>query len=95
MKKFLFALLLLFSAYSYSQNNIRFAGILRDSIGPLEMGNVMAVNKATNAMDSYAITDDKGRFQLILKPNTPYIIKASYIGYMPFQEEISATTLKI
>lgn len=89
MKKFLFALLLLFSAYSYSQNNIRFTGVLRDSIGPLEMGNVMAVNKATNAMDSYAITDDKGRFQLILKPNTPYLIKASYIGFAPFEEEVT------
>ena len=64
MKKFLFALLLLLSAYSYSQNNIRFAGVLRDSIGPLEMGNVMAVNKATNAMDSYAITDDKDNLNL-------------------------------
>ncbi len=92
MKKLLFALTLLLSAFSYSQN-IRYEGILRDSIGtPLEMGNVMAVNKATNAMDSYAITNEKGRFQLVLSANTQYIIKASYIGYSSFEETITTGT---
>jgi hypothetical protein len=92
MKKLLLALTLLLSAFSYSQN-IRYEGILRDSIGtPLEMGNVMAVNKATNAMDSYAITNEKGKFQLVLSANTQYIIKASYIGYSSFEETITTGT---
>ncbi|MGQ2982747.1 carboxypeptidase-like regulatory domain-containing protein [Flavobacterium sp.] len=92
MKKLLLALVLLLSAISYSQN-IRYEGVLRDSLGaPLEMGNVMAVNKATNAMDSYAITNDKGKFQLVLSANTQYIIKASYIGFAPYEETITTGT---
>lgn len=90
MKKLFFALLLLSSIIGYSQN-IRVQGTLKDSTGTaLEMANVMAVNKATNSMDSYGITDDTGRYQLSLAANTAYIIKASYIGYAPY--EITLTT---
>ncbi|MCO6148165.1 TonB-dependent receptor [Flavobacterium sp. NRK1] len=90
MKNFLLALLLFMSALSYSQT-IKMQGTIKDSTGlALEMANVMAVNKTTNSMDSYGITDDAGRYQLALTANTTYIIKASYIGYTPF--EITITT---
>ena len=81
MKKILFLAFFFLSLYSYSQN-IRFEGLITDSnaVG-LEMANVMAVNQGTKAMDSYAITNDKGKFQLSLKPNATYKIKVSYIGY--------------
>jgi hypothetical protein len=61
----------------------------------LEMANIMAVNKANNIMESYAITDDKGRFSLTLKPNTNYGIKASYIGYSTYEEAITTTSANI
>ncbi len=90
MKNFLLAVLLFISALSYSQT-IKMQGTIKDSTGvALEMANVMAVNKTTNSMDSYGITDDAGRYQLALTVNTTYIIKASYIGYTPF--EITITT---
>lgn len=92
MKKLLFALLLFSSAIGYSQN-IRVQGTLKDSTGTaLEMANVMAVNKATNSMDSYGITDDTGRYQLSLVANTTYTIKASYIGYTPFEMTLTTGT---
>ncbi|NDI99905.1 TonB-dependent receptor [Flavobacterium sp. LaA7.5] len=95
MTKFFISLLLLLSAVSFAQN-IRIEGTLKDDQGTgLEMANVMAVNKATNAMDSYAITNDEGKYQLSLKPNTTYILKASYIGYTTFEEEITTTTENI
>ena len=85
-------LFLFFCAFSYSQN-VRIEGMVRDTLGlPLEMANVMAVNKATNAMDSYAITNEQGRFQLLLKANTAYIIRASYIGFTPFEKSITTGT---
>ncbi len=73
-------LLLLFSCLSFSQN-IKFEGFIQDNtkLG-LEMANVMAVNQTTKAMDAYAITNDKGKFALNLKPNTTYNIKVSYLG---------------
>lgn len=90
MKKYLTALLLLITVSAFAQN-IRMQGTIKDSTGvTLEMANVMAVNKATNSMDSYGITDEAGRYQLSLAANSTYIIKASYIGYVPF--EITVTT---
>jgi len=81
MKKLASLLFLLLSLSAFSQN-IRFEGLIVDdkAIG-LEMANVMAINQATNAMDSYAITNDKGRFQLSLKANASYKIKVSFIGF--------------
>ena len=81
MKKYLVALCLLASMFSFAQS-VRMEGFVQDSLQkPLEMANVMAVNQVTKAMDSYAITNDKGKFQLSLKPNSTYKIKVSYIGY--------------
>ncbi|RZJ36478.1 MAG: TonB-dependent receptor [Flavobacterium sp.] len=89
MKK-LFFLWLLLPAISLAQS-IRFEGFVVDAASkPLEMANVMAVNSATKSMDSYAITNDKGRFVLSLKANTAYTIKFSFLGMQT--KEISVTT---
>ena len=88
-KTYLF-IILLFSFFSFSQN-IRFDGIIQDNNkAPLEMANIMAMNQATKAMDAYAITNDKGKFFLNLKPNTAYTIKLSYLGMK--NKEITITT---
>lgn len=89
MKKLLSALTVLLCTITSAQN-IKVEGVIKDSIGvPLEMANIMAVNKTTNAMDSYAITNEAGRYQLILKANTAYIIKASYIGYSAYETPLT------
>ncbi len=89
MKKFL--LLLFVTSISFSQN-IKFEGVIQDvGKSPLEMANVMAVNQVTKAMDSYAITNDKGKYLLNLKPNSNYIIKISYLGMQ--SKEISLATV--
>jgi hypothetical protein len=80
MKKLSHLVLLLLTTVSFSQN-IRFDGVILDSNkNPLEMANVMAMNSDAKTMDSYAITNDKGKFVLNLKPNTKYSIKISYLG---------------
>jgi len=90
MKIFLFLFSILFASYSFSQN-IRFEGVILDNTkAPLEMANVMAMNQGTKAMDSYAITNDKGKFILNLKPNVTYSIKLSYLGMQ--NKEITITT---
>ena len=90
MKKLYFLFIFLFSIVAVAQN-IRFEGIILDSSkAPLEMANVMAVNQTTKAMDAYAITNDKGKFVLNLKPNSTYTIKLSYLGMQ--NKEIAVTT---
>lgn len=93
MKKSIFLLFFtLFSIFASAQN-IRFEGFITDSKATgLEMANVMAINQSNNAMDSYAITNDKGKFQLSLKANTSYKIKISYIGFQAKEIDVKTTT---
>ncbi|TDO78136.1 outer membrane receptor protein involved in Fe transport [Flavobacterium chryseum] len=90
MNKILCFVAFLLTSVSFSQS-VRFDGFIQDEQkNPLEMANIMAVNNATKAMDSYGITNDKGRFQLTLKPNTAYTVKVSYLGMK--SKEISIAT---
>ena len=79
MKYYLSTLLLFFFGLSFSQ--VKLEGFVKDSLGnPLELANVIAINKATSALDSYGITNDEGKYRLELKKNTTYSIQVSYIG---------------
>jgi len=95
MKNVFLVALFFISSISFSQT-IKLEGTISDSknIG-LEMVNVMAVNKATKGMDSYAITNDKGKYVLNLKVNTTYIISVSFLGMQSTQVEIVTTNVNI
>ena len=90
MKNILFFVIFLMTSISFAQT-VRFDGVIQDEQkNPLEMANIMAVNNGTKAMDSYGITNDKGKFQLTLKPNTSYTVKVSYLGMK--SKEITVST---
>ena len=90
MKNILFFVIFLMTSISFAQT-VRFDGVIQDEQkNPLEMANIMAVNNGTKAMDSYGITNDKGKFQLTLKPNTSYTVKVSYLGMK--SKEIAIST---
>ena len=79
MKYIITIIFLTLSIAGFSQ--VKLEGVIKDSLGsPLELANVIAINKATKTLDSYAITNDEGLFRLDLKKNTTYSIQASYIG---------------
>lgn len=91
---FVYAFFLL-TSISFAQS-VRFDGFIQDEQkNPLEMANIMAINNATKAMDSYGITNDKGKFQLTLKPNTSYTIKVSYLGMKSKEISVSTATQNI
>src|SRR5210317_2230793 len=88
MKKIIFAILLCSVNLTFSQ--IKFDGIVKDSIGsPLELANVIAINQETSALESFAITDEKGYFSLKLSENSTYKFQVSYIGMNSLEEIIS------
>jgi hypothetical protein len=90
MKNIPFFVIFLMTSISFAQT-VRFDGVIQDEQkNPLEMANIMAVNNGTKAMDSYGITNDKGKFQLTLKPNTSYTVKVSYLGMK--SKEIAIST---
>ena len=95
MKNILLYVILLMTYISFAQT-VRFDGFIQDEQkNPLEMANIMAVNNGTKAMDSYGITNDKGKFQLTLKPNTAYTVKVSYLGMKSKEISISTSTENI
>jgi hypothetical protein len=88
MKKFLLLLCIVVTGSSFAQ--IRMQGVVKDSIGtPLELANVIAINQETNALESYAVTNDKGKYILSLGKNGKYKLQVSYIGYKTFEEIFS------
>jgi hypothetical protein len=91
MKIYLSTIFLLIFSFSYSQ--IKLEGYVKDSLGNgLELANVIAINKATSALDSYGITNEDGRYKLNLKKNTIYSIQVSYIGMKSAAERLETLT---
>lgn len=89
MKKLIWAFLLLFTV-SISAQSIKVRGFIQDSIGdPLELANVIATVKGTGDIESYAITNYEGRFQLSLPKNNTYVLKASFLGYENAEKELT------
>ncbi|MFB9078537.1 carboxypeptidase-like regulatory domain-containing protein [Flavobacterium procerum] len=89
MKNIFAFVVFLMTSMTFAQS-IRFDGFIQDEQkNPLEMANIMAINNGTKAMDSYGITNDKGKFQLTLKPNTAYTIKVSYLGMKSKEIQVS------
>ena len=87
---FFFALLL-FTFYSNAQVELK--GKVLDTLqSPLESASVVAINKVTNALDAYTMTDDLGLFSLNLKQNTKYKIQVSYFGLQTINDSLSTQT---
>jgi hypothetical protein len=95
MKNTILVALFFIGSLSFAQT-IKLEGVITDNknVG-LEMVNVMAVNKATKGMDSYAITNDKGKYVLDLKANATYTISVSFLGMQGTQVEIVTTTVNV
>ena len=73
-------------------SQVSFNGIVKDSIGnPLELANVIAIDNATNLLESYSITDQKGTYSLKLQQNTVYNFQVGYIGKKSLEIQIKTT----
>ena len=80
MKKIFFILLLFVTSSIFSQ--ARFEGVITDSFGNVIMGaNVIAVEKDTQILDGFGISNDSGFFRISLKKDLDYQIKISFIGF--------------
>ena len=94
MKQVITTILLLVASISFAQ--VKMEGVVKDSIGaPLELANVIAINKETKALESFAITNDKGQYRLDLDKNTTYNLQVSYIGYTSIDEEFTTKDVDV
>lgn len=70
-----------------AQDHVLLKGQTRDStFAPIAFANVMAIDTTTKEMKAFAVTDVKGGFQLRLKRNTVYELKATFVGYVPISQ---------
>lgn len=84
--KYLYCMLL-FLVASVSYGQLTFEGIVTDSLNnPLELANVIAINQETQALESFGITTNEGRFKLELGKNGTYEVQVSYVGMETFTE---------
>jgi len=72
--------LVIFMTTLITNAQIKLTGVVKDSIGPLEMANVIALDTVSKKIVSYGFTDANGQYKLDLQKNTVYNIKISYIG---------------
>ena len=87
MKKIILFVACFIPFFMFSQT-VKLEGIVNDKSGPLEMANVIAFKKGTNLLQSYSITDVKGRYKLNLEQNMGYTLKVSYLGYTTINVDI-------
>ncbi|OAB79714.1 TonB-dependent receptor [Cochleicola gelatinilyticus] len=81
MKNLLLVTVLFVTAIASAQS-IKVRGTIKDSIGdPLELANVIATVEGSGDIESYAITNYEGRYQLDLPKNGTYLLTASFLGY--------------
>ncbi|MEW7277226.1 TonB-dependent receptor [Aquimarina sp. 2201CG1-2-11] len=82
MKKEIVVLVLLFVvSWGSIAQKVQIIGFVKDSIGnPLGMANVIAYKKKDNAMVSYGITNDLGKYKVSVPANETYLLKVSFIG---------------
>lgn len=94
MKQLFTLALLVTSISSFAQ--IEMQGVVKDSIGsPLELANVIAINEETSALESFAVTNDQGKYILNLEKNSSYKMQVSYIGMKTFEEIIAVQEANI
>lgn len=88
MKHIFTLLLLIVASTTFAQ--VKFEGLVKDTEGvPLEFANVIAINKESKVLESYAVTNDSGRYKLSLGKNTTYKIQVSYIGFTTKEMEVT------
>lgn len=85
----------MFLATIFSNAQIKLSGIVKDSIGVLEMANVIALDTVTKKIVSYGFTNGNGLYKLDLKKNTVYNIKISYIGLKSVDDFIKTTDVSL
>ena len=89
-KKNTFLALLFVLPLSLFAQNIKLSGTVKDSIGnPLELANIIATVKSSGAIESYGITDARGRYKLSLPKGDIYELKVSYLGLKTLVDEIA------
>jgi hypothetical protein len=92
------AFFLSMSTIVFSQNpsKVTIQGIVQDTFGTeLPFAMVMLLNPKDSALIQFAQSSEKGAFSFKNVKNSPYLLKISYVAYLPYQQLLPASASEI
>lgn len=99
MKKFFaFFVFLFIATYSFSQNpsKVTIQGIVQDTFGAeLPFATVMLLNPKDSALINFTQSNDKAAFSFKNMKNVAYLLKISYVGYLPYQQHLPPSVSEV
>ncbi|HLU50694.1 MAG TPA: carboxypeptidase-like regulatory domain-containing protein [Flavobacteriaceae bacterium] len=88
MQKIIFFFILFLGINTFAQS-VKVVGTVTDNdSNPLSMASIIAKEKTSGSIETYAITNHQGKFQLSLGINNTYLLEVSYLGFSTYTEEI-------
>lgn len=84
-----FLLLLAITFASQAQSKLTIRGTVKDTTNlPLDYTSVLLLSPKDSALVSYTLTNKAGEYLFKNVDRQPLLIKATYMGYIPFQKEL-------
>ena len=94
--QFLFFFLFCASMYAQNPNKVTIKGVVQDTASAVMNGaTVMLLTPKDSALVNFSRANDKGVFEFRNVKNGNYILKVSYVGFIPFQQILAPSTSEI
>jgi hypothetical protein len=93
MKKFVFLVSVVFiSCLSFGQR-FSITGIIADTLSsPLPSSTIMLLNSKDSTLVNFGVSDAKGNFEIKNVNKGDYLLKVTFVGYMPHTQRVTAPT---
>ncbi len=89
-------LLLTHVVFSQNPSKVTIQGIIADTLGEdLPFATVMLLNPKDSALINFTRSDDKAAFSFKNIKNTEYLLKISYVGYLPYQQYLAPSVSEL
>jgi hypothetical protein len=85
-----FLFLLAFTIATQAQSKLTIRGTVKDTTNaPLDYTSVLLLSPKDSALVAYTLTNKNGEYQFKNVDRQPLLIKATYMGYIPYQKELN------
>lgn len=86
--KNVYFLCLFFGCYVLQAQQVKVSGRVSDTLGfPLELANIIAIQKADSSVVDFAIANREGYYRIGLSAGKNYVFTASFMGMEPVRKE--------
>jgi Outer membrane protein beta-barrel family len=93
---FLFFLFFCVTAFAQNPARVTIKGIIKDTSSNVMGGaTVMLLTPKDSALINFSRANDKGVFEFKNVKNSNYILKVSYVGYLPYQQILAPSSTEI